>query len=524
MTIEYDNSPGGKGRVSWLAAALLLVSAAALVVEILAGRMLAPYVGMSLYTWTGVIACVLAGLSAGHWLGGRLDPGDRIRTEARIGTVLATAALAVGASPWLLRATAPILLDFADDPVTAVSLLALAVFFAPSFMAGLLSPMLTRLALDAQPDRPSRVLGRMYAAGAIGGIAGTVAAGFLLLSWLGSAGTALSVTALYACLALVFLASARRVGTLGLPTAALACVGMVLAAAATFGRQQVCDIESNYYCLRVVDHSHETGRASALLVIDHMGHGINDRDEPRWIHTSYAALTDRLLRLRGVARRPFRALFVGGGAYTLPRAWRASFPQARLTVAEVDPAVTRVARERLWLGSTGDIEIHHADARDWLNRAGAGRRFDVICGDAFHDLSVPAHLMTLEFAALVRERLQGPGSFYALTVIDSALRPAMLPSVAYTLEQVFSEVEIWADEAQWRAGGRLTYLVLAANERTPGTQITGRAPDDAPANRRWIQLGRDWLSEHGASAVLLTDDHAPVDRLMYAVSKAALSR
>lgn len=44
----------------------IVVSAASLVVEIVAGRMLAPYVGMSLYTWTSVIAVVLAGFSAGH--------------------------------------------------------------------------------------------------------------------------------------------------------------------------------------------------------------------------------------------------------------------------------------------------------------------------------------------------------------------------------------------------------------------------------------------------------------------------
>jgi hypothetical protein len=43
-----------------------VVSAASLVVEIVAGRMLAPYVSMSLYTWTAVIAVVLAGFSVGH--------------------------------------------------------------------------------------------------------------------------------------------------------------------------------------------------------------------------------------------------------------------------------------------------------------------------------------------------------------------------------------------------------------------------------------------------------------------------
>src|SRR4029453_14798670 len=43
-----------------------------LVLEIVAGRMLAPIVGVSLYTWTSVIGVVLAGLSIGNWLGGKI--------------------------------------------------------------------------------------------------------------------------------------------------------------------------------------------------------------------------------------------------------------------------------------------------------------------------------------------------------------------------------------------------------------------------------------------------------------------
>ena len=47
-----------------------LSSACGLVVEIVAGRMIAPYLGMSLYTWTAIISVVLAGFSVGHWIGG----------------------------------------------------------------------------------------------------------------------------------------------------------------------------------------------------------------------------------------------------------------------------------------------------------------------------------------------------------------------------------------------------------------------------------------------------------------------
>ena len=72
------------------------VSAASLVVEIVAGRMLAPYLGMSLYTWTSVIAVVLAGFSAGHWAGGLIaeaKPGRALRLTAwsMIGAALTAA-------------------------------------------------------------------------------------------------------------------------------------------------------------------------------------------------------------------------------------------------------------------------------------------------------------------------------------------------------------------------------------------------------------------------------------------------
>lgn len=524
--IDADNQNGQVGTPGWgLVVTVALVSAAALVVEILAGRMLAPYLGMSLHTWTGVIACVLAGLSAGHWLGGYLDPGDVRRTEQRIAFILALAAVSVAVTPWLVRAVAPPVLSAASTPMMAVSALALALFFLPSLFAGVVSPLLTRLALDLQPARRARVLGRMYAAGALGGIAGTLGAGFVFLSWLGSVGTVVTVVGLYAVLAIVFALRSRRGSGPKAVAVAPAVVALAIAGLSTLA-EAVCDVESNYYCLRVVDQAHETGRPSALLVIDHMGHGINDRDEPRWLHTTYAALTDRLLRLRGVSDRPFHAFFVGGGAYTLPRAWQKSFPDSTLVVAEVDPAVTQVAREHLWLNDAQSMEIHHVDARAWLQGQAAARHFDVIIGDAFHDLSVPAHLTTREFAQQVRARLEGEGSFYALTVIDRALRPAMLSSIVLTLQGEFSNVEVWVDESQWRTGARLTYLVLAAQSPTPATALSGRAPDDLASDRRWIQLGPDWLATHGNSqaAVLLTDEFAPVDRLMYPVFKEELDR
>ena len=62
---------------TWLAGAVLFfTSGSVLVLEILAGRLLAPYLGVRLEVYTAIIGTVLAGISVGTWLGGRL--ADRI--------------------------------------------------------------------------------------------------------------------------------------------------------------------------------------------------------------------------------------------------------------------------------------------------------------------------------------------------------------------------------------------------------------------------------------------------------------
>lgn len=89
----------------WPSIAILLVSAASMALEIIAGRALAPYVGMSLYTWTLIIAVVLAGLSLGNWIGGLLaDRTDRPERIVAIGLI--AAALTTLASLYLLKAAA----------------------------------------------------------------------------------------------------------------------------------------------------------------------------------------------------------------------------------------------------------------------------------------------------------------------------------------------------------------------------------------------------------------------------------
>ena len=489
----------------WLPVALTLVSAASMALEIVAGRALAPYVGMSLYSWTMIIAVVLAGLSLGHWVGGWLaDRGANPGQWVAIG--LTGAAATTGISLLTLRWAEPFVTG--SSPVVHVGLLSLVAFFLPSALAGVLSPLLTKMALQASPaERHGRVVGRMFALGAFGAILGTLFAGLVLISWVGTAGSVMLISLCYAALALVFWTGRGRV--MAAAIFGVTAVGGTIAPQGWLAASP-CLKESAYFCIRV-DGIQFLGRNAKIMALDHLAHGVNDAKDPRFLLTPYVQGVDEIIRLRR-GGAPQDAFFVGGGAYSLPRAWAARWPNAEMVVAELDPEVTEIAHSDLWLKETPGLRVIHADARAALKALPSGQKFDVIFGDAFHDISVPQHLVTDEFHTVIAKRLR-PGGVYAMNVVDKQRSPRFVLSLARTLQRRFQNVELWLDiDAIQPTEARTTWIIIASDTATP----TERANAEYGFGRIWAQIPLDaMIKEVGADQlVVLTDDFAPVDRLL----------
>ena len=504
------------GRIA-LAATLFATSALGLILEIVAARLIAPYVGMSIYTWTAIIATVLAGMSAGHWIGGRLAERPDRQGLSIIAAMLALATANVLIIPLLLRWAAPVLLASQVSVVTAVTALTAVLFFIPSLLIAGVTPIITRIAIDAEPGRRGIVIGRMFALGAGGAILGTLAAGFVFSSWIGSHGTLISVAALLGLMTIGFAMWARQFRSAQAALIVVVVAGALAAVRVDALLASACDAESRYYCIRVLDFSAETDRASRLMVLDHMGHGINDRDDPTRLHSSYVELTDRMIDIRFPNKPDLRSYFIGGGAYTLPRAWSVTYPQGTHVVAEIDPMVTEIARDMMWFEPTPVIRVAHADARVQLRQM-EDRSLDVVVGDAFHDISVPQHLVTREFAAEIRTKLK-PDGVYVMTVIDAARAPRFMLAMLKTLRDVFPVVEIWVDSEQMGGGGRLTYLLSASAAPIPVPVLASRQA----VGRQWqrVNPGAVAGSLSPDDVPVLTDDLAPVDRLIGVVAEQA---
>ena len=484
----------------WMLVALqATVSAASLVVEIVAGRMLAPYVGMSLYTWTSVIAVVLAGFSLGHWWGGRLAERPPEAALRATGWALLAAAATTALAGAALRLSAGPVLEIFTHPVTGITGLTLAAFFLPSLFAGIPAPVLTQVAL-AGPSRQGHALGAMFAAGAVGAIFGTLLAGFVFISWLGSTWTLAIVTGVYLLGAglCFWLAS----GVDRMAQAALGAIALLGLAATT--APGICTVESRHFCLRTVDLSADETRVTRAMVIDHMVHGISAESAPEVMFTDHAAMLDALARIRAPVP-DFDSFMIGGGNYALPRAF-AERGITGVTVAEIDPAVTALAETDFWF-TPGATRILHMDARAALRRDPA--RYDIIIGDAFTDTAVPQHLVTREFFELVDARLTPEGS-YLMNVIDYADRMQVAGSLVRTLRAVFPSVEIWTEARMPEAGERIVMVIAAGAAPTQANSFV----TPAPQRTRFAALDPGFVDQLAAKGLELTDDFAPIDRLV----------
>jgi len=550
-----------------------LAGAALLVVEVVAARVAATRLGTSVYTWTSVIGVVLVALGLGNALGGRL--ADKHEPRALLGRLLLAASVCVAACLWT-----PALMTYAaglDLPWMLRTLTAVAAgFLLPSAAVGTLTPVVIRAALT-DPAVDGRTVGRLYALGTWGAVAGSVLTGLVLIP-------VLQVPLLVVVLSLGLALASWRLGGRGEGPwiGTLVVVGLLIALPFGFVRDLGLKIgiredrpgtyveDSRYFHIGVEPHElrwvrlrepmdpryvsadplladqlgfdpkrrlmfwrgamraqqlehlvqgiQEIGNREAarelhartqhevkLLSLDRFVHGFVDLQDPLWLEYEYEILTGALVReLWPKGARDVHAFFIGGGAYTFQRRLMTLYPdRAYLYTAEIDPAVTRVAMDHLGLRYGDHHRILHEDARSALRRFETKDwRFDLVFGDAFHDLGVPWHLTTLEFARAVKAHMAEDG-VYIVNMIDAPDSRLFLGAFVETLKGAFRHVRALvlasaADEAQ------ATYLLVASD----APLAWGDLKDDAG---RVLEV-RDVTD--GAHGPVLTDDHAPVESLL----------
>ncbi|HEY6584683.1 MAG TPA: fused MFS/spermidine synthase [Gaiellaceae bacterium] len=455
-----------------------------LATEIAASRLLAPYFGNSTIVWANVIGLILASLSVGYWLGGKL--ADRRPTPRTLGAVVTAAACLVALIPFVARP----LLDFSVEGLDRVSAGAaigsffgvLVLFVPPVILLGMVAPFAIRLAIT-DVESAGAVSGRLYAVSTVGSLLGTFLSALVLIPAIGTQRTLIASAAVIGLGGAVLLG--RRWFALA---AALAALLLIPPGAVKAQSGLIYERESRYQFIQVV----QAPDGERKLYLDE---GLATHSVWRKGQVLTGGVWDTYPAVATLAPQVKRVAMLGNAAGTAARAFAHFYPGVKLDGVELDPAVSDAGRRYFEMGKTPGLSVHDLDARAFLRRTDT--KYDVIIVDAYRPPYVPFYLATEEFFELVREHLNA-GGLVALNVACTPDDHRLAEEIAGTLATVMPTT-------YWQPL-RFNRIVIGQNGRGPGT----------PENEPRLAPLRPLLSQLSQTPVVAsddpwTDDRAPVE-------------
>ena len=484
-----------------LGATVFLCGAVVMVYEIIGSRLLSPYIGSSTYIWTSLIGVILASLSLGYWLGGRF--ADK-RTEVRVlASVIFTAAGLISVTTLIkdiflsMIAASAIILEIK-------ALIAALVLFAPaSVFLGMVTPYAIRLKVSSL-ETTGRTVGNLYALSTIGSIVGTFAAGFVFVPFIGSVRTLYSIAGVLFIIA--FVLWPMRFTQLNIAAIVLFVLAIFTSEYTRiyeYQSSELIDIDTQYSRVQVfrsIDPlTQRPVRAYATDPFFAQSAMYYDSDE---LVFPYAKYFDLVQHFDPEFRK---ALLIGSGAYSYPKHYLKTFPQAKIDVVEIDPRVRDIAKQYFRLQDDQRMTTIDEDGRDFLNRAELGT-YDAVLLDAFGSLfSVPYQLTTREAVEQMNRVLDDHGVVIA-NIGSSITGDAghFLRAEIATYRSVFPQVTIYKVRSDKRDSDLQNIILIAT-----------KSP--VPINLSSIDPGTTELLTHiytqpvDIEEPVLTDDLAPVE-------------
>jgi spermidine synthase len=362
-------------------------------------------------------------------------------------------------------------------------------------MLGMVAPYANRLALR-RVGETGTVTGGLYAISTAGALVGTFAAALVLIPFVGTHRTFITLALVLAILGAVASSSPRL---LLVPAAVAALLALPPPAVGSDvkGARVIFETETPYQYVRVLQF--RNGERWLQL---NEGIAIHSLYRP-WSYLTGGYWDDFLvLPLAGEAGIPQRIAILGDAAGTVARAYGHYFPRTRVDAVEIDGELSAIGRR--YFGLKGPrLHIYGADARPWL--ASTDARYGAIFLDAYRQPYIPFYLVTREFFTSVHAHLTAGGVF----IVNVGHIPGsntLEQVVTATMRSVFQFVE----RDRVSAGNS---LVIASDAPLSPSLIEVRSARLDPSLWGLATAVRDRLGPSLRGGTVYTDDLAPVEWL-----------
>jgi len=422
-----------------------ICGATSLAYEAVWTRVLIYFVDMTTHSFCIILATFLTGIALGSYCFAPI--ADR-RKDLLI--VFGLLELGIALSAVYMLQSVGVVVSFAGNdlaPAKAVAenlaRVALLVM-VPTLLMGATFPVVVKL-YTTHISRLGQSLGSLYASNTVGGVAGSLTAGFVLLPALGAQGSVVAIAAVNGLLGALILLLApyrtgiRRLWAIGIAMPCLLVGGLLSA------RIKPTVVYSPAYALeelRTVLYYDEGAEASLSVLGGPWGlRGLNINGKTT-AYTDYFDITVHKMLAHLpllLSPEPRSALIIGFGIGSTARSM-ACYPLERIDCAELVPEERRTApffgpengdvlSDPRFRFITGDGRNHILLTQD---------RYDVISVNAIHPAYSP-YLYTQEFYQLCRSRLSENGVMCAWV----ATNVFYLADLLKTFQSVFPHCSLW---------------------------------------------------------------------------------
>ena len=462
---------------------IFVTGAAILALQLIASRIMAPFFGVSLYIWTGILSITLLCLAVGYYVGGlysRNKPKERLHAVFYFIPALSSFALLTSALVY------PITLG----PLARISLLggtfvsSIILLSAPLVAMSALNPILVAIERSATENQGDAGAGWVFFVSTIGSVFGVIVAAFCLIP---NFSNQLSIVMIAATLGILTLGGLtihrnlpRRSRVTGSVLAGLGVIGSAIIAGSHIAANpsQIGDVPiskswtvvarypSAFGSLKVVDvpiaeavddaaAAQAEGGGVRVMVNDGIfqdGIFADGRSAFLFPYLLETVATNLVPELR-------RVLALGLGAGFIPR----YFAQrgAQVDVVEINAQTLRVAKAYFGYNPGKETKIYFEDARTFVRRCDSD--YDVVLVDLFAGDGVPEHLLTKEFFDDVRRCLTNTGVFGMNSFTDSGAND-LLRHILSTVTHSFGRVAAFGEASTYSGSITNAFLFAARNQ------------------------------------------------------------
>ena len=463
--------------------------------ELIAARVLSPYVGSSNVVWTSIIGIILVSMSLGYWLGGK--KADKEASGNILSRLLLGSALFTSIIPLLETIVVKEFAGIVSNLIVAAILCAIIVFSIPSFILAMISPFAVKMK-SMQETEIGSLSGRISSLSTIGSITGTFLMGFVLIPNIGVTNINIGITILLVVMSILARDDINKKYILSTISLVVVMIILMFIGKWVFklaNPEILVDTDSQYSRIWV-KQVNTTKTTYKTLQVDTGLESYIDTETGE-MGAMYLRYYDLFEYLNKDAKS---TLMIGGAAYTYPIHYLQKYQDKTIDVVEIDEKMTRIAEEQFGLNAKDErLKIYTQDGRSYLNYS--ENKYDTILIDAFKGLNAPFELTTYEALVHAKNMLNDNG--IVLTNIISSLEGEDTDFIEYeyaTYKAVFDDVKIF--QVQDRDYTESQNLILVGIKGNP--QIN---EDKYEEYKNYLNME---ITNFKTDKNIVTDDFAPI--------------